>query len=275
MVTHAANSAVGINLPRLNPRVLESFRVPLPPIEEQRRIAAVLDTADALRAKRRKVLAKLDSLTQAVFFDMFGSESFELVPLADLADFKYGTSEKAAPAGLATLRIPNVVRGEVSYEDIKRVPVSVEELSRLRLSDGDLLFVRSNGNPQYVGKCAVFSQIQADQSCFAEPIIYASYLIRARLRQDRIRSIFACAFLNGPLGRRALRSKCRTSAGQYNLNTKGLGSVLLPLPPVPMQDAFSERMAWVKGRREACQEQLAHFDALRASLQRRAFRGEL
>ena len=267
--------ATGASYPAVSDKIVKAAPIPLPPIKEQGRIAAVLDAAEALRAKRRLALAKLDSLTQAVFFDMFGSESLELVPLADLADFKYGTSEKAAPAGLATLRIPNVVRGEVSYEDIKRVPVSVEELSRLRLSDGDLLFVRSNGNPQYVGRCAVFSQIQADQSCFAEPIIYASYLIRARLRQDRIRSIFACAFLNGPLGRRALRSKCRTSAGQYNLNTKGLGSVLLPLPPVPMQDAFSERMACVKGRREACQEQLAHFDALRASLQRRAFRGEL
>ena len=226
-----ANQGRGVAQANINLSILRSHAVPVPSIEKQRRIAAVLDAAEALRAKRRQAIAKFNTLTQAIFIDMFGNECLELVPLADLAEFKYGTSDKAAPAGPATLRIPNVVGGEVSYKDIKRVPVSAEELSRLRLGDGDLLFVRSNGNPEYVGRCAVFSQRVADQVGFTEPVIYASYLIRARLRQDRIRSTFACAFLNGPLGRRALRRKCNTSAGQYNLNTRGLGSVLLPLPP--------------------------------------------
>ena len=275
MVAHAASKAVGINLPRLNPKILESFEVPLPPIQEQRRIARVLDAADALRVKRRQALAKLDLLTQAIFIDMFDRKSYDLVPLANLAEFRYGTSEKAATIGSATLRIPNVVGGEISYEDITRVPVARKEITRLRLRDGDLLFVRSNGNPDYVGRCAAFSQQEADRAGFTEPVIFASYLIRARMRQDQLHTIFASTFLNGPSGRRALRTRCKTSAGQYNLNTKGLGSVLLPMAPLALQHEFSNRTMQVRRRVAVCHDQLDHLDKLFASLQQRAFRGEL
>ncbi len=78
MVGHAASLSTGINLPRLSPKALGNFEIPLPPIEEQRRIAAILDAADALRAKRRQALAKLDTLTQAIFIDMFGTRSVGL-----------------------------------------------------------------------------------------------------------------------------------------------------------------------------------------------------
>ena len=75
MVDNASNRTVGINLPRLSPKALESFEIPIAPIGEQRRIAAVLDAAEALRAKRRQAVEKLDSLTQAIFVEMFGDLS--------------------------------------------------------------------------------------------------------------------------------------------------------------------------------------------------------
>ena len=67
-----ANQGRGVAQANINLSILRSHEVPLPPIEEQRRIAAVLDAADALRTKRRQALAKLDSLTQAIFIDIFG-----------------------------------------------------------------------------------------------------------------------------------------------------------------------------------------------------------
>jgi type I restriction enzyme S subunit len=68
MVNYANSRAVGANLPRLSPSVLASIEIPLPTISEQRRIAAILDQAEALRAKRRQVLTKLDALTQSIFW---------------------------------------------------------------------------------------------------------------------------------------------------------------------------------------------------------------
>lgn len=71
-VNLATTRSAGANLPRISPRVLEEFEIPLPPLDEQKRIAEVLDKADALRQKRRLALQKLDSLLQSVFIDMFG-----------------------------------------------------------------------------------------------------------------------------------------------------------------------------------------------------------
>src|SRR5690606_4459945 len=71
-VAKAASLATGANLPRLSPKVLAQVTVPLPPLEQQRRIAGILDAADEVRAKRRQSLVLLDSLTEAIFLDMFG-----------------------------------------------------------------------------------------------------------------------------------------------------------------------------------------------------------
>ena len=71
-VSFAESRSVGVNLPRISPGVLTTLQVPLPTMEEQRRIAAILDKADALRQKRGLALQKLDSLTQSIFLDMFG-----------------------------------------------------------------------------------------------------------------------------------------------------------------------------------------------------------
>ena len=79
----------------LNKAKLKKIPIPLPPIEEQRRIAAILDAADALRAKRRQALAKLDTLTQAIFIDMFGDpvtnpKGLPSQKLGDLVKLKSG-----------------------------------------------------------------------------------------------------------------------------------------------------------------------------------------
>ncbi|HEY5751671.1 MAG TPA: restriction endonuclease subunit S [Chthoniobacterales bacterium] len=86
----ASQAAVGVNLPRLSSSLLSTFDIPLPPLPFQRRIAEVLDRAEALRAKRRAALAQLDSLTQLLFLDLFGDpvsnpNGVKLVRLADVA----------------------------------------------------------------------------------------------------------------------------------------------------------------------------------------------
>lgn len=262
--------------PAITNQALEHLTIPIFSLEEQQRIAAVLDAAEALRAKRRQALARLDTLSQAIFDEMFGSLGLDRKNLEELSEeFRYGTSEKSGDQGLPTLRIPNVTGGDVSYDEIKRVPATESELQRLQLQDGDLLFVRSNGNPDLVGRCAVFRQREAVAAGFDEPIIYASYLIRVRLDRTQALPRFASAYLNGALGRRALRSRAKTSAGQYNLNSAGLGSVRVPVPPVESQREFERRVEAIRTHAMAGKTHLDQLDTLFASLQQRAFRGEL
>jgi type I restriction enzyme S subunit len=282
-------SALGLNklnraaaVPGLNREDAYRQRLLLPPLPEQRRIAQILDKADALRAKRRAALAQLDTLTQSIFLVMFGDpatnpKGWPTQSLDDLgAEFRYGTSNKAASAGRPTLRIPNVVGGCVDASMLKCVPVTEDEFERLRLRDGDLLFVRTNGNPDFVGRCAVFEQRAVANSGFpADEFMFASYLIRARVPADRADAEFLREYLLGSEGRRQLRGRCKTSAGQYNINVESLGAIPVPLPPIRLQRVFAERLRDVAAMRQAHKHALAQLDDLFASLQHRAFRGEL
>lgn len=272
----------GATFKEVSKAIVSRVEVPLPPLAEQRRIAEVLDRAEALRAKRRAALAQLDTLTQSIFLDLFGDPvtnpmGWSCEPLRDLVtEFRYGTSEKSQATGRPALRIPNVVGGVVDCTNLKTVPVEAVEFERLRLKDGDVLFVRTNGNPDFVGRCAVFYSAAVSMSGFpSDGFVYASYLIRARPRADRTLPIFIREFMLGPQGRRALRAQSKTSAGQFNINTEGLGSIVVPVPPMVLQREFARRVAAIERLKSAHRASLVQLDALFASLQHRAFRGEL
>lgn len=273
--------AAGANINNLRNEHLDDLAIRLPSMAEQRRIAEVLGRVDALRAQRRRAIALLDYLAQSIFIEMFGDLTFEHSrwengTLSDLVvEFRYGTSQKSGSDGFPTLRIPNVMGGVLDVSDLKLVPVSGTELGRLRLLDGDVLFVRTNGNPDYVGRCAIFTRDSV--AAAGRPtgdFIYASYLIRARLRTDLVEPVFVRQFMLGRAGRRALRDRCKTSAGQYNINIQGLGGVRMAMPPVALQREFRSKITTIEHLKDQHIVHLAELDELFAALQYRAFRGE-
>ncbi|GHC64780.1 restriction endonuclease subunit S [Limoniibacter endophyticus] len=266
----------GATFKEVSKAVVERIEIPLPPLDEQRRIAAILDQADVLRRLRARAVDKLNTLGQAIFHEMFEEalqgDFFEFGQAVE--EFRYGTSNKSGEAGLPTLRIPNVIGGGIDTAEIKTVEVTGAELVRLRLRDGDVLFVRTNGNPDYVGRCAAFSfAAVADYDADAD-WIFASYLIRARL-SDRINPAFAKTFFASHVGRSAVRERCKTSAGQYNINTEGLASLPFPDVPRPDQDKFAEVLAAIEQNSAPMKRSAAKMNEKFASLQHRAFMGEL
>jgi type I restriction enzyme S subunit len=135
-----------------------------------------------------------------------------------------------------------VIGGRIDTADMKLVEVSQVEAQRLRLRDGDLLFVRTNGNPNYVGRSAVFEGDVMQKAGFSrDDCLYASYLIRARLRKGVLQPKYLQVFLATFEGRKRLREQARTSAGQYNINTDGLSCIRVLVPPQPLQAAFEDR----------------------------------
>lgn len=255
---------------------ISGLKIPLPPLEEQRRIAGILDQADALRRLRSRALDKLNTLGQAIFHEMFGEalrgNFFEFGQAVE--EFRYGTSNKSGDAGLPTLRIPNVIGGGIDVTEIKTVEVTSAELERLRLRNGDILFVRTNGNPDYVGRCAAFSFADVAEYDAETDWIFASYLIRARL-SDRINPVFAKTYFASQIGRAAVRERCKTSAGQYNINTEGLASLPFPVVPRADQDRFAEALSAIEQNTAPMKRSAAKMDEKFASLQYRAFKGEL
>jgi len=256
--------AKGTTRQRVNLANFKKLPVPLPPIAEQKRIAAILDKAEELRGLRRKALEQLDALTQSIFLEMFGDpdtnlKKWHVLLLANLvSEFRYGSSNKSQPQGKPALRIPNVINGTIDLSDLKLIPVDDSEFERLRLNNGDILFVRTNGNPDFVGRCAIFEdKLTADTEFLGDEFIYASYLIRARLYSEVIAPVFLREFLLGKCGRKELRSRCKTSAGQFNINIPSLGAIPVPMPPLPLQQKFAQRVEAIEQLKATHRESLA------------------
>jgi type I restriction enzyme, S subunit len=281
-VSDMVRKATGASYPAVSDRIILESQIPLPPIAQQKHIAAILDQAEALRSARRKAIGLLDELARSVFLEMFGDpvtnpKGWNIRKLADFVDeFRYGSSNKSQATGKPILRIPNVIGGTLNLTELKTVPVDDAEFERLKMQDGDILFVRTNGNPDFVGRCAVFERRLVVNTGFSEDeFVFASYLIRARISSKLIDTTFLREFLLGSSGRQQLRSSCKTSAGQFNINIPSLSAVFFPLPPLALQQEFADRIGAIEALKAQHRESLTKLDALFASLQHRAFRGEL
>lgn len=276
-LTQITKAKVTATISNLSLSQIADLEIPLPSISEQERIAAILDQADALRRARRRALDRLSHLGQSIFHKMFGGEEFypQPIKLGELvSEFRYGTSTKATSQGHPVLRIPNVVGGEIDLSDLKTVSLSKTEFERLSLSPGDLLFVRTNGNRSYVGRSAVVPERFDGDVTSPKEYVFASYLIRARLISE-MNPIFVQAFLDFGTGRRQLLEHTKTSAGQYNINIQGLSDIGIPNVPRSAQDKYASQVSSIKEIGKTHQQDLSQLGELYASLQQRAFRGEL
>jgi type I restriction enzyme S subunit len=147
-----------------------------------------------------------------------------------ISEIRYGTDTKSNTDGdgYPTLRIPNIVGGKITTENLKHTPIDDKEFERLKLSEGDILLIRTNGNPDYVGQSAVFSGEPEDA-------IFASYLIRIRVNRDVADPVFAKEFLNSHFGRKEMAGWISTSAGNHNLGISSIEKISTPLPSLVEQ----------------------------------------
>lgn len=155
-------------------------------------------------------------------------ESWDVVGFAEVRErLQYGTSTRCTydPTEFPVLRIPNIEPGRVNAADIKFGRLRKDEATRYKLQNGDLIFIRTNGVIERLGACAVFA---------GEPegALFASYLIRAQLKLDRVDPYFAAHFFGSELGTSIVAGRATPAAdGKYNLNTGTIDSLPLPLPP--------------------------------------------
>jgi type I restriction enzyme, S subunit len=252
---------------------LARFPVPALPLVEQRRIAEVLDRAEALRAKRRAALAQIDSLTQSLFLDIFGDpvtnpKGWPIRRIGDLLESaSYGTSEKSGATGeFPVLRMNNITRtGAMDFSDLKFMDLEASEYDRYLVRRGDVLFNRTN-SVDLVGKTGIFRE--------TEPMAYAGYLIRLRTN-DVNDPEYLSAFLNTGYAKRMLRGMCKSIIGMANINATEIQGMKIPQTPLKLQREFARRVSAVEKLKAAQRASLAELDALFDSLQHSAFKGEL
>jgi len=277
-VAQMTRRATGASYPAVTDAIVKDSRLPVPPVPEQRRIATLLDKADAIRRKRQQAIRLVDDLLRSAFLDMFGDpvtnpKGWSLVSAGDLfAQLDYGTSEKCSEtpsaSALPVLRIPNIANGEISFEKLKYATLQEAEARKLRLCDGDLLFVRTNGNPDFIGRCAVFEA--------EAPTLFASYLIRGRLRPDcEYRSRFLRDVVSAPSYRSRLLREARTTAGNYNISAEGLRRLRLIVPPLAGQDRYLRLASRIAATRARLADLSTDSGGLSDALIQRVFRAEV
>lgn len=263
-------SGVGGSLMRARPAHVARIDVPLPPIEEQRRIAAILDKADELRAKRRAALAHLDSLTQSIFHDMFGEDS-PTQPLGQLLaePLVNGTSPSAGGTVVSRVLTLSAITGHAFKEDAVKDAAFVRDPTKDRPVLRDrFLICRGNGNVDLVGR-ARFPARDLPGVAFPDT------MIAARTKADRVVPEFLeCAWAQASV-RRQILGVARTTNGTFKVNQETLSTVRVACPPLRKQQRFAVAVGSVATVREAAKRDLTSLDELFASLQYRAFTGAL
>lgn len=268
----AAGFAHGQTRPRINLSQLRELPIPLPPVTEQRRIAAVLDSAMALRIERRRSLSKLRLLPHALFVDLFAGNAACAANMSDVADVQGGlqvTSKRAQyPLEVPYLRVANVHRGALDLSEVKSLRVTPAELTRTRLNAGDLLVVEGHGNREEIGRVAKW-----DGS--VDPCVHQNHLIRVRCDESRVLPRYAEAYLNSSSGRRTLLRAANTTSGLNTISTSDVRSIQLPLPALSDQQRFVAATKVVDERIADMRRSEDQLEMLFTALQQRAFRGEL
>ena len=267
--------STGSTIAHLPQQQLRRIPVPLPAIDEQRRIVAILEDhlsrLDAAIASIHASLRRLEVLRRLVVKELaIGAR----IPLKQLAvDAGYGTSVKCeiGGPGPAVVRIPNLVGGRIDLSDEKRAADPSVDLASAMLAPGDVLVVRTNGSKDLIGRSGVVQE--------GVNATFASYLIRYRVDTARVRPEWIHVMLASPSLRAEIERLAASSAGQHNLSLGKLDGLLIPTPSLQDQDAGLARLAEFDDQagalRKVLEESVRRGENLGRSLLAAAFSGRL
>ena len=268
--------AAGANINNLKNEHLDNLRIPLPPLTKQKRIARILDAADVLRAKRRESLALLDSLLLSTFLELFGDPATNPMgwvetPFGGIAtDTKLGLVRSSKEFGwdfeIPYVRMNAVTRnGHFLADEVQSTHATPEEAEIFALRPGDFLFNTRNSK-DLVGKVCVFPG--------PEGWLFNNNLMRVRFRADVEPWVIAMQFRFRRVQHELGKRKSGTTS-VFAIYWKSLRTLPVLVPPSDLQHRFAGIVEAV-GRQKASQRtHLAELDTLFASLQSRAFQGDL
>ena len=256
---------------RVPEHFLAGLTIPLPPLPEQRRIAEILDKADALRAKRRAALAQLDTVTQSIFLDMFGDpatnpKGWPTRKVEDVADIVSGATPRTdnesywdGDVNWATPKELSGLEGLYIGETERRITrQGLESCAASILPPGSVLF--SSRAP--IGHTAICTAPMATNQGFKSFVP----------RRDALDPHFLLFWLRL---RRSFLEGLGTGATFKEVSKAVVARIELSVPPLDLQSQFAHRVIELERIRSLQREGLGQIDTLFASLQHLAFQGEM
>lgn len=257
----------GATFKEISKSIVEGIEIPLPPLDEQRKIAAVLDTVSDLIAKRRQQLDKLDELVKARFVEMFGDPvvnpmGWEQTTLKNLAVGKlsYGSGASAVnyDGMVRYIRITDITDNGELNDDIKS-PNQFDE--KYLLHDGDILFARSGAT---VGKTLCFSMKKYGNA------IYAGYLIRMVPDKTRVLPIYVFYYTKTDYYS-AFVSIAQKAVAQPNINAQEYGNLIICVPPLKLQNQFASFVEQIEKTKGTISRSLEKLEMLKKALMQEYF----
>lgn len=241
----------GVNINNLKWSDLSNFEIPMPSLDEQMHIVAGLDLLTGIIDKQKQQLKELDTLAQSIFYDMFGNpveneKGWHCMNLREIASFKNGLNYTNKKSGrlVKVLGVSDFQnRSFVDSSEIGCVHIDDCFDDDYYLNDDDIVFVRSNGSKALIGRSVrVLTQ--------GENITYSGYCIRCRITSPLIISPYLAAFVKTEQIHNVLTTGGR-GCNIQNLNQTTLGDLIIPIPPLAIQNSFTKKIQSIKSQKES------------------------
>ena len=236
----AVETSAGSLSPRTNWRHLAQFQFPLPPLDQQRRLAAGLWGVDEVHASvgpLETIMQRLvDSFVEEQIHRTFKQDNISL--LEELAEISYGITLGGHRANMSLkrpyLRVANVLRGSFDLNEVKTIGCTQEETQRYLIRDGDVLIVEGHANVEEIGRAAVWRAT-------VQNILHQNHLIRVRCLED-LDADYLALYLNSAQGRAYFRQRAKSSSGLNTINSSNVKQMPIPRLPIPDQQIFVSRV---------------------------------
>lgn len=270
--THINSLAVGAAQPNISGGQLESIEIPLPPLQVQKQIAAVLEKADTLRGQCQQMEQELNTLAQSVFLDMFGDpvknpKGWEVKKFKDICSSQLGkmlsAKAKQGTNPKKYLRNANVRWRQIELHDLLEMDFNEKEMKKFTLEYGDLL-VCEGGD---VGRCAIWKNELSD--CYYQKALHRVRVNNEVVTPEYIQEYFYWMSKLGGL------SASVSEVTFSHLTAAKMAELKVPVPPIELQVKYKEKIEALNSQLTQTNASSHDFSDLFDSLMQRAFKGEL
>jgi restriction endonuclease S subunit len=263
---YVTSQADGTMSKRITVKRLLSHEFALPPLEEQRRIAEVLQATETAKETCANTLSRIRAVAVALGHarSSVHAKDYPHVDLEEVADVRYGLTvnqtRKKSNVQAPYLRVANVDRGSLDLTVVKEI--GVLEGDDFELQHGDALIVEGHADPTAIGRAAVWLN--------AIPgMMHQNHLIRARCG-ERLDHDYLCMLINSPHGMVHFQSRAKSSSGLNTINSTVVKKYRIPLPPREVQKQVVNALSEIKNAASSAERRLENLKSLGDQLLRSA-----
>lgn len=243
---------------------LLNLTVPFPPMDRQVQIIEELDKINELIRLKKEQLKDFDNLAQSLFYEMFGDpveneKGWEVKKLGEIGEFKNGLNFSKDENGhsikfLGVSDFQN--KKSIASDQLAYISLSERVQEDYLLKTGDIVFVRSNGKKELIGRSV--------KMYITEPTTYSGFCIRCRITDEKVDKDYIAILLKTPIIRQFMTNSGR-GCNISNLNQKVLNSIPTILPPLSLQRLFAQRIEQIEREKSEVQKSIQDLETLLAS----------